>query len=436
MGHSLKISKSATTDSAAWISTNMCDIWSPKILKNNDINLGAWVRTQGVNTNPTTDDQKWYIMYSFWDSAGAKIADIKLPVDQTTATSSGWLADTNDVGAAILPKDAWTLIVKFVGGANATGTVWADNFILYTRGDQPWLAGQDWNTSVGVPTGWYYWLPPNGGNDGLLQNGFENTVVTTEAAHTGLHSLKFDMLATHLAHDGFVGTTRYLFKDLGAGDPISEGDVLRISVWIKASNLVPDSAAKYPGTWSVGFTPLWFTGNDNHLGYSPVGPANDYTWAFPPVTSFDWTQYTLDVTVPSGVGAQALEVRLHVYAQFVGTIYFDDLKVEVIGTTLGVPVAQEGMPKTYELENNYPNPFNPSTVIRYGVPRSSNVSLIIYNILGQQVRNLVQAEQPAGHYDVVWNGRDDAGQQVGSGMYLYRLAAGQVALTKKMLLLK
>jgi len=80
------------------------------------------------------------------------------------------------------------LIIKFVGGKNATGTVWADDFDYVGRGGA-W-AGQTWNQSVGVPTGWLYWLPPNGGNDLKLSNGFENTKITTEAAHTGLSSLK------------------------------------------------------------------------------------------------------------------------------------------------------------------------------------------------------------------------------------------------------
>ncbi len=54
-------------------------------------------------------------------------------------------------------------------------TVWADDFIFVGRGS--W-AGQDWNTAVGVPTGWFYWLPPVGGNDGVLSDGFENTIIT------------------------------------------------------------------------------------------------------------------------------------------------------------------------------------------------------------------------------------------------------------------
>jgi hypothetical protein len=165
-----------------------------------------------------------------------------------------------------------------------------------------------------------------------------------------MYSLKFNMPAGRQVHDGFVGTKRYAFtsggpatrivsgaavgtKDISALAGVGAGDWLRLSVWIKASGLVPDSAAKYPGTWSVGFTPLWFAKSGNNDGYSPVGPANDYTFTFPNVTAFDWTQYSLDVQVPTDVGATALEVRLHVYSQFIGTIYFDDLTV----TKLDVP---------------------------------------------------------------------------------------------------
>ncbi len=445
MGHSLKIDKpAATADSAAWLSSNMCDIWSPINNKNVDIFLGAYVRTQGVNTNPSSNDARWYIAYDFWDSAGAFIGETKLPIPQTSASSGQWLADTNGVGATILPKDAWTTIVKFVAGKNATGTVWADDFMLYGRAGQ-W-AGQDWNTNLGVPSGWYYWLPPNGGNDGLLNDGFENTVVTSEAAHSGMNSLKFNLPFTRVPHDGYVATHRFMLdgsdapplgkanKDIRALTA-AEGDIIRLTVWIKASNLVPDSAALYPNTWSVGLTPLFFTGTGNNLGYSNVGPGPDLMWAFPNVTQFDWTPYSFDVQVPTGVNAKALEVRLHVYSRFTGTIYFDDLSAEVIQSATGI-AAQQGLPKTYELQQNYPNPFNPTTNIQFAVPRESQVTLTIYNILGQKVRTLVDDNRAAGRFEIVWDGKDDHGATVGTGLYLYRLQAGDHAIVRKMLLLK
>ncbi|HTK80929.1 MAG TPA: T9SS type A sorting domain-containing protein, partial [Bacteroidota bacterium] len=392
------------------------------------------------------DDEKWWVSYSFYDSAGVFIGETKLPVDQTTASSSGWLADTNGVGATVLPKDSWKTIIKFVGGKNATGTVWADDFIFTGRGD--W-AGQDWNAGVGVPTGWYYWLPPNGGNDGLLANGFENTVLTTEAAHSGLNSLKFDLPFDRQPHDGFVGTKRFLLNGTGIGtiaqlnpeglggismpSTVNPGDLLRATVWIKASNLVPDSAAAYPATWSVGLTPLFDKGNGNNLGYNPTGP--DLMFTFPAVTSFEWTSYSADFTVPNDPSYKVMEVRLHIYARFTGTVYFDDLTVQKMGTSTGVG-GDTKIPATYMLLENYPNPFNPTTTIQYALPQTANVSLSIYNVLGQHVRTLVEGTVTTGYHNATWDGRNDQGQTVHSGVYFYRLTTGQSSFVKKMLLMK
>ncbi|MFQ5570998.1 MAG: PQQ-binding-like beta-propeller repeat protein [Rhodothermales bacterium] len=94
------------------------------------------------------------------------------------------------------------------------------------------------------------------------------------------------------------------------------------------------------------------------------------------------------------------------------------------------------VPVEYVLEQNYPNPFNPETVIRYGLNRRSRVELDIYNVLGQRVRTLVAAEQPGGRYEVVWDGRDDGGRAVASGLYIYQLRADAFTTSRKMLLLR
>ncbi|HTX18285.1 MAG TPA: FlgD immunoglobulin-like domain containing protein, partial [Bacteroidota bacterium] len=278
-------------------------------------------------------------------------------------------------------------------------------------------------------------LPPIGGNDGALSNGFENTVVTNEAAHSGTSSLKFNMPAGRAAHDGFVGTTRVPFADLGAGS-LTDGDSVRISVWIKASGLVPDSAAKNPGTWAVGITPLWFAQFGANSGYNTVGPGNDYTFTFPSVTSFDWTKYSVTLQVPPGVGAKALETRIHVYSTFVGTVYFDDLTFQKVSSSTLVSGPASETPLTFGLSDNYPNPFNPSTKIDYVVPVNEKVSLIVYNVLGQRVRTLISGPMAAGHYSITWDGRSETGSVLSSGVYLYRLQAGPSAIVKKMLLLK
>jgi hypothetical protein len=83
------------------------------------------------------------------------------------------------------------------------------------------------------------------------------------------------------------------------------------------------------------------------------------------------------------------------------------------------------------LKQNYPNPFNPSTTIRYGLPHKSQVSLIVYNTLGQLVSQLVSGEQEAGYHEV----RFDA-SYLSSGMYFYRLQAGDFVQARKLLLLR
>ena len=97
----------------------------------------------------------------------------------------------------------------------------------------------------------------------------------------------------------------------------------------------------------------------------------------------------------------------------------------------------KGKPTSFGLSQNYPNPFNPSTTIRYQVPDDGqHVKIVVYNIAGQLVRTLVDADQRAGEYNVVWNGRNDFGQQVSTGVYFFRMMANNFVSVKKMLLVK
>jgi len=95
------------------------------------------------------------------------------------------------------------------------------------------------------------------------------------------------------------------------------------------------------------------------------------------------------------------------------------------------------VPAAFDLAQNFPNPFNPETVIRYSLPEAATVTLEIYNMLGQKVRTLVDhTQQAADFYSLNWNGRDDNGKALASGMYLYRLTAGSYVNTRKMVLMK
>ncbi|MBT4511111.1 MAG: T9SS type A sorting domain-containing protein, partial [Chloroflexi bacterium] len=94
------------------------------------------------------------------------------------------------------------------------------------------------------------------------------------------------------------------------------------------------------------------------------------------------------------------------------------------------------LPTEFILDQNYPNPFNPSTTLRYGLPEDSEVSMIIYDIRGNTVRTIESGAQVAGWYEHIWNGMNDDGHPVSTGLYLTRLRAGSYTKTIKMLYLK
>lgn len=99
----------------------------------------------------------------------------------------------------------------------------------------------------------------------------------------------------------------------------------------------------------------------------------------------------------------------------------------------------EAIPADYALKQNYPNPFNPTTIIEYAIPakhKQQKVVVEIYNLVGQKVRTLVDANQTAKYYAVEWDGRNDIGTPVTSGLYIYRIKAGSFVETRKMLLVK
>jgi len=94
------------------------------------------------------------------------------------------------------------------------------------------------------------------------------------------------------------------------------------------------------------------------------------------------------------------------------------------------------LPESYGLSQNYPNPFNPETIIEYQLPDAGLVSLKVYTILGQEVRTLIDGEKMAGYHQVIWDGKDNAGQRLASGVYLYQIHVGDFVQTKKVILLK
>jgi len=118
--------------------------------------------------------------------------------------------------------------------------------------------------------------------------------------------------------------------------------------------------------------------------------------------------------------------------------YFDNVVVEPIEPFVSVEEKrfENSLPQEFALQQNFPNPFNPTTNISYQIKTTGQVSLAIYDVLGSKVKTLVSENQAPGYYTVTWNGRSDFGSKVNSGVYIYTLKAGQLLKSKKMILMK
>jgi methionine-rich copper-binding protein CopC len=119
-----------------------------------------------------------------------------------------------------------------------------------------------------------------------------------------------------------------------------------------------------------------------------------------------------------------------------GQVAFDETNPEFEAVSVALSGAISTLPTEFALAQNYPNPFNPSTEINFDLPKNAHVELNVFNILGQTVTNLVSADMEAGSHRVSWDGTDSDGGSVASGIYFYRISAGDYSSSKKMMLLK
>ena len=183
---------------------------------------------------------------------------------------------------------------------------------------------------------------------------------------------------------------------------------------------------------------------DFDFGYVEVSSDSGQTWyqLGEPYTGFKgiWEQHGRSLTDYCGQGFEDVRIRFRFVADasvgFPGW-FIDD--VEIYPYELETSVSQsieKPLPQKYALLDNYPNPFNPSTSIGYELPTNSQVILTIFNLLGQEIRTLVNENKEAGHHTVHWDGKDNFGKKAVSGVYLYQINAGDFRYTKKMLLLQ
>lgn len=208
-----------------------------------------------------------------------------------------------------------------------------------------------------------------------------------------------------------------------------------VRVWnTNASTVAGFRAAILPLTVSIGgSTCVASKGSNVTLTANPTGGTGTYSYSWSPggFTTQAITRpvsncpSTWTVTVTSGT--QTANASKSVYYQNSGC-GCGELEKVVAGSKV--------IPDKFELSQNYPNPFNPTTTLKFGIPEPSHVSLKIYNVQGQEITTLVDQYLDASYYESQWDGTDDIGNQVASGIYIYRIQAGKYSESKKMLFIK
>ena len=145
--------------------------------------------------------------------------------------------------------------------------------------------------------------------------------------------------------------------------------------------------------------------------------------------------YTLSPALPAGLTFDAATRTIAGTPRAEGETAYTYTVTDANGASTSLSL--QTLPAAFSLADNFPNPFNPTTTIRYALPQAADVELTVYNVLGQPVRTLVAEHQSAGRYAVEWDATNDSGHSLSAGMYFYRLqAGGEFHEVKKMLLLK
>ncbi len=274
---------------------------------------------------------------------------------------------------------------------------------------------QDWNFSLLQPNFINQWH--HSSDDNHTQN--------------GSHSMKF----------GGAGNTEYSVSAYGA---LSSPEFVlapqsRLRFWHKMD--AQTHATLQNQAWDGGNVQMSINGAAWFL-IEPEGayPYSIHSSAISPFSmgtpvysgNFDWTEAVFNLDQYSGT------IRLRFVFGSDNSIngagwYIDDIHLEC---ELPVSSPEEIAPAIFKLEQNYPNPFNPETQISFSLPTAQLVQMNVYNLKGQLVKSLVNSSMSAGKHQIVWDGTDDRGNAISSGVYFYRLIVGGTSRTRKMLLMK
>ncbi len=264
-------------------------------------------------------------------------------------------------------------------------------------------------------------------NDGLSTYGIQN-VTFENAYYTGSYII-FNPANTSPAVTSLVPyegdkVAACFDAALEGGSPVNDDYLITPSIHIYDGGSVVFQAKSHTDQWGL---------ERFNVGVSTTGTdIDDFTWLNG--TSYlqaplDWTEFSFSLNEYAG---QDIHIAINCVSADAFAFFVDDFYIDSPNPTdenITTPVATV-------LNGNYPNPFNPTTTISYSVKKTGPVTIDIYNIRGQKVRSLVNDKVEAGSHVVTWEGDDNNGKTVSSGVYFYKMNAGSYTQTKKMMLMK
>jgi hypothetical protein len=375
------------------------------------------------------DDMEWPTIHSGTNGkVGVVIPDYGGSVRLFESTDNG---ETFDV-ITIAPADTVNLPAGLDSTAARLG--WINSDIMYI-GDDPhivWSAGQGVNVGgeyglLDFKSTIFHWSHSTGIDTVVVASTQSADPSRDDYVPTPLNHLSVDWPSIGLAVDGRTLVVAYTAFNIDDIDSTTIGSPLGyVDIWITTSS---DNGETWTEPQNVTNPEGSILGWDDR--YPSIAKINLNNTADPGKDVY--MIYQSDPQAGSNFVPPFQEFAL-AYIKFVGI----DLATVGIGDG-GDGGSAANIPKVFSLSQNYPNPFNPSTTIRYNIPEVSNaipVKVFVYDIRGRMVRILVDEDKLSGTYQVHWDGRDKHGQQVSSGVYLYRLEVGNFTSIRKMILVR
>lgn len=306
-------------------------------------------------------------------------------------------------------------------GDDITGPGWHAAVLGYSAGSSEWLdLAVNPNTGIGAMD-WYNW------------NTYDNIIIIPTVSGVSPYYISYNYDGS-VAYDNSLSGENivYVFPgDLDNNGVVEEQDILPLAAyWSETGNA--RNGIGYQ--WSPAATPLWGMPTATYADADGSGSVDIRDF---PAILLNWGSLHVGTNLSIPLGgifdiAPHQDALLKIYNEVrnstSGPPYFIKLYLEDI---LDITV-----PNTFDLGQNFPNPFNSRTSIEYEVSIKSQIQLVIFNLLGQEVKTLIDEIKPAGRFVVEWDGRDRYGRQVASGLYFYRLKTTGDKIVKKMILLK